>query len=539
MNRLTIGFAFAFIYQLITGAAASIIGISLTGDIGDLFVGLSDSDVEKDIILVSWWVVSTIIISALALFLVRFKKYFSPYRKEKDIDIPPKITAVAAIIIGAAISFLFFATHFVIDLFVESGSAADVNAIYEAAMLGNFTPLLVSILFSIVAGFIVVGVASKAGKVEQITRNIGLSDITGFSRMIKQKDDGVTHTSDTAGLDPSALVHVGEKKVDKVKLSFIQYTADFHDEQSEVSLEKCLQKLDDDVITWINVSGIHDSNTIKSFGDKLSLHPLTQSDIMNTELRPMIDFADNHIFLILKIPRLTDHGKLIIEQISLIIGKHFVLTFQETATDIFDPIRNRIRESVGITRSSGSDYLGYSITDSIVDHFFVVMDQLGEVTESVEEELMSRPTSQTLETVYKLKRQMIMLRKSIWPLREVIDTMERRESPLVLRDTKTYIRDVYSHTVQVMDTIEGLRDMVSGMLDTYLSSINNKMNEVMKTLTVIASIFIPITFIAGIYGTNFAHLPGINMLEGLIVMLAIMTVIVVAMLMWFKRRDWL
>lgn len=539
INRLTIGFIFAFIYQMIIGAATSLIGISLTGDIEDLFIGLSDHDSEEGVILMVWWVLSTIIISSVALFLVRFKKFFSPYRKEKNIDIPPKITAITAIIIGAAISFLFFATDLVIGLFVETGSATDVLAIYESAMLGNFTPLVISMLFSIVAGFIVVGVASKAEKVKQITRNIGLSDITGFNRLVKQSDDGITHTADTAGLDPDALVHVGKKKLDKVKLSVIRYSADTYDRLPDTTLEKCLQDMDDKTITWINVSGIHDAETIRGFGQRFLLHPLTQSDIMNTELRPRINFDSGHIFVILKIPTLSESGSLSIEQISLVIGKGFVLTFQETDVDIFDPIRERLKEAVGSIRSRGSDYLGYAIVDSIVDHFFVVLEKLGEVTETIEEELMDKPGPNTLEVVHQLKRQMIVLRKSIWPLREVIDTMERRESAIIQQETRTYIRDAYNHTVQVMDTIEGLRDMVGGMLDTYLSSVSNKMNEVMKTLTIIASIFIPITFIAGLYGTNFAYVPELEWEWSYFVMIGGMIVVVIAMVAGFKRKGWM
>ncbi len=260
---------------------------------------------------------------------------------------------------------------------------------------------------------------------------------------------------------------------------------------------------------------------------------------MNTELRPKVDDQGDHIFLILKLPHLLPEGKLFMEQISLIIGKNFVISFQETKDDVFDPIRDRIEKSIGVIRERGSDYLAYAIADAIVDHYYVIMESIGIQSENLEEELMQNPNPKTLQTIHLLKRQMVILRKSIWPMREVIDGLERMETALVDKRTKRYLRDVYNHTVQVMDNIEGLRDMIGGMLDTYLSSVSNKMNEVMKTLTIIASIFIPITFIAGIYGTNFSYVPELAWEGSYFVMLGVMAVIVIIMVVWFRKKEWL
>ena len=538
VNRLTIGLIFAFIYKFLIAASAWVTGVTLAGDIDDLYVGIIDRDVHEGALIVIWWLISTIIISVAALVLVRFRRLISPYKGEKNINVPPKITVITAVSVGTVIIVLFFVTHLVLGLFVDHGSETDILTIYESALHGDFAPLLVSIIFSIIAGFIVVGVSNRADKVRRFAKNIGLSDITLLD-MQKEKDEDITHTSDTAGLDPSTLIHVGKKKVDRIKISLIQYDEESHMEQYDMSLEECMDMLDDKMTKWINISGIHDPDTIKYFGDHFSLHPLIQSDIMNTELRPMINFDSKNIFIILKIPNIDKDGSLSIEQISVVIGKGYVLTFQETDDDVFDNIRKRLKESVGIIRSMKSDYLGYAIIDSSVDHFFVVLEKIGQITETVEEDLMLKPNPKILETIRALKRKVLTLRRSIWPLREIIDNLERTDSGIVLQGTKMYIRDVYTHTVQIIDTIEGLRDVIGGMLDTYLSSVSNKMNEVMKTLTVIASIFIPGTFVAGIYGMNFSYMPELEWEGSYFVLITIMFLIIVTMVIWFKKKQWM
>ena len=229
-----------------------------------------------------------------------------------------------------------------------------------------------------------------------------------------------------------------------------------------------------------------------------------------------------------------------VEHISLVITKDYVVSFQEAEGDVFDNIRENIRGFVGINmRNRQSDYLVYALLDAIVDNFFVILEDIGTKTEELEHLLMDNPDTRTLETIYDLKRQLITLRKVIWPMREVIRNLERAHTPLIQEDTRRYLRDVYDHTVQTMDTIESLRDMVGGMLDTYLSSMSNKMNEVMKTLTIIASIFIPITFIAGIYGTNFSYVPELELEHGYFIMLGLMAGITVIMVLWFHRKAWL
>ena len=536
INRLTIGFIFASIYQIVVGIATSVFSLPLTGNIQDLISGIEKIHDEQGFLFILWWIISTVIITVIVLLLVKYRKYISPYKEEKDIDIPPKITALTAVIIGAIISFLFFLTDLIIGAFVSKGSATDVQAIYEAAASGDFTPLLLSILFSIIAGFIVLGVASKTAKVESLTKDMDIHKLKNFAH-IGKKNENVKTTSDTAGLQPGALVHVGEKKVEEVSFEIIQYNKETFQQKQTDNVEDCFNT-NDSTVSWINISGIHDADIIKKIGQYFGLHALVQSDIMNTELRPKFVQEENYLFLILKMPFFDKEGKLQIEQFSLVVGKNFILSFQETAGDIFDPIRERLRNAVGSIRQKKSDYLAYALCDAIVDNFFVVIESAGTQTEKLEEELMKNPSPKTLQLIHLLKREMIILRKSIWPIREVIDSFERSQTSLIDGTTKKYLRDVYSHTIQVMDTIEGLRDMVGGMLDTYLSSVSNRMNEIMKTLTIIASIFIPITFIAGIYGTNFEYIPELSWEGSYFVMLAVMVIIAVVMLAWFRKKQW-
>jgi magnesium transporter len=234
-----------------------------------------------------------------------------------------------------------------------------------------------------------------------------------------------------------------------------------------------------------------------------------------------------------------EESKIKVEQVSLILGENFVISFQETEGDIFNPIRERVRNNKGRVRKMGADYLAYVLIDAVVDNYFLILEALGEQIESMEEELVANPTPETLQTIHNLKREMIFLRKSVWPLRELISGLERGESALIRESTGIYLRDVYDHTIQVIDTVETFRDMLSGMLDIYLSSVSNRMNEVMKVLTIIATIFIPLTFLAGIYGMNFEFMPELRWHWSYPLVWCVMIVIGVAMIFYFKRKKWL
>ena len=292
-------------------------------------------------------------------------------------------------------------------------------------------------------------------------------------------------------------------------------------------------------VTWLDIDGVHQAEVLESVGNYANLHPLVLEDIHNTYQRPKVEDYDDYLYIVLKmISWDSDSNEAQAEQVSLILGKSYVISFKEDPGDIFDPIRQRLREGKGRIRKLGADYLAYSLLDQVVDHYFIVLENLGERVEDLEEELVTNPDKSTLQTIYHLKRELIYLRKSVWPLREAISSLERGESPLFQPETLIYLRDVYDHTIQVIDTIETFRDMVSGMLDIYLSSVSNRMNEVMKVLTIIATIFIPLTFITGVYGMNFNYMPELQWRWGYFSIWGVMIVIVIGMVVYFKRKGW-
>ncbi len=342
------------------------------------------------------------------------------------------------------------------------------------------------------------------------------------------------------GLPPGTLIHVGEKRAEKVKITVIDYDESRLEEKGVERIEECYPFKDKPTVTWINVDGIHDVDVIEKLGSNYAIHPLLLEDILNTEQRPKIEDFDDYLFLVLKMLSFDDeHSEIKIEQVSLVLGPNYVISFQERIGDVFDPVRERIRNAKGRIRKMGADYLAYALLDSIVDSYFLILEKIGDKIEGLEDDLISNPDAKTLKTIHILKREMISLRRSIWPLREVISVISRKESTLIKETTGIFLRDVYDHTVQVIDTIENFRDMVSGMLDIYLSSLSNRMNEVMKVLTIFASIFIPLTFVAGIYGMNFAYMPELGWKWGYFGVLAVMACIGIAMLVYFKRKHWL
>jgi magnesium transporter len=342
-----------------------------------------------------------------------------------------------------------------------------------------------------------------------------------------------------AGLPPGTLVHIGERKIETVKITVIDYDESAYESKQIAKIEECFPFKDKPTVTWINVDGIHDVEVIEKIGKNYGIHPLLLEDILNTEQRPKIEDFDNYLFLVLKMLSFDDEQKEIkTEQVSLILGPNYVISFQEREGDVFDPVRDRIRNAKGRIRKMGADYLAYALVDSIVDSYFIILEKIGDKIEGVEEDLISNPGEGTLHTIHFLKREMIFIRRSVWPLREVISGMSRKESILIKKSTEIFLRDVYDHTIQVIDTIENFRDMVSGMLDIYLSSISNRMNEVMKVLTIFAAIFIPLTFVAGIYGMNFSYMPELGWKWGYFAVLSLMAGIGISMLVYFKKKHW-
>lgn len=352
---------------------------------------------------------------------------------------------------------------------------------------------------------------------------------------------GITkRMSRTKGLPPGTLVHIGEKKTEKVRITVIDYDDKNIAEKELLNIDECSAFKNTPTVTWINIDGLHDTSAIEKIGTQYDLHPLVLEDILNTGQRPKFEDFDSYVFLVLKMfYRDEPHDATIIEQVSVVLGKHVVISFQERPGDVFDSVRERLRKNKGRIRRADADYLAYALLDSIVDSYYVILERVGEKIENLEETVVAEPTPAALHTIHELKREMIFLRKSVWPLREVISNMSKAESALVKKATGVYLRDVYDHTVQVIDTVETFRDMLSGMHDTYLSSISNRMNEIMKVLTIFASIFIPLTFIAGIYGMNFSFMPELGWRWGYFAVWGVILGVGILMLVYFKKKKWI
>jgi len=341
------------------------------------------------------------------------------------------------------------------------------------------------------------------------------------------------------GVPPGSLIHIGDQKTDKQKITVLTYNIESFNEQEVESVEDCFKPNTNNTVTWINVDGLHKIDTIEKIGNNFHIHPLVLEDILNTDQRPKIDEFNDYVFCVLKMIFLDTNHEIQFEQVSLLIGPTFIISFQERVGDVFDVIRDRIRTSKGRIRKMGSDYLAYSLIDAIIDNYFSILETISEKVEELEQKVITEPTPDILQQIYLLKREMIYLRKSVWPLREVINTLLRYESKIFKKTTMIYLRDLYDHTIQVIDTIETYRDMISGMLDIYMSSVSNKMNEVMKVLTIFAAIFIPLTFVAGIYGMNFHYMPELLIPWAYPVVLFGMLLIGIILLLYFKHKKWI
>jgi magnesium transporter len=341
-------------------------------------------------------------------------------------------------------------------------------------------------------------------------------------------------------MSPGTLVHVGEQKIDQARISLFNYDEDRLEEKELKRIEESFTYKDTPPVTWINIDGLHDVKLIEKVGTRFEMHVLTMEDIVNTGQRPKVEDFEDYIYFVfkmLKFDETTSH--ITSEQVSLILGPHYLISFQETEGDVFNFVRERIRKGRVRIRKSGPDYLAYALIDAVVDHYFLILEKMGEKIEYFEERLHAQPTPEILQTIYDLKRELIYFRKQVWPIREVLNTWQKIESPLVQEANRVFISDVYDHTIQVIDTIESFRDIISGMMDLYLSTVSNKMNEVMKVLTIIATIFIPLTFVAGIYGMNFKFMPELEWKWSYLVLWVLLIVIFCGMIFYFRRKKWL
>lgn len=290
--------------------------------------------------------------------------------------------------------------------------------------------------------------------------------------------------------------------------------------------------------TWVDVAGLRNLKALELIGKTFKLHPLLLEDVTHTNQRPKFDVYDGTLYIAARMFKLSEEKEISSEQISIVIGKNFLISFQEKKDGTFNSVRERLMAGKNPAHFLQPAYIAYSLLDTIVDHYFTILEDIGERIESMEEELVKRPEPKSLRSINRLKQESLILRRSIWPLRDVLNRFDREESALVSRETHVYIRDLYDHAVQVIEAIETYRDVLSGMVDLYLSSVSNKMNAIMKVLTIISTIFIPLTFLAGVYGMNFKYMPEIGWHYGYPVVLAVMVSAVIFMLLYFKRKGW-
>lgn len=340
------------------------------------------------------------------------------------------------------------------------------------------------------------------------------------------------------GAPPGTIIYHGEDRSEKVKITLIEFNEGEFLEKEFYDLADCVSHVNPTMVKWINVDGIHNVQLIESIGKHFNIHPLTLEDIVNTNQRAKFEDYENYVVSIMKM--IYYDTELHSEQLTVILMEGMVISFQEVhGGDAFDLIRNRIRQGKGRIRKMGADYLAYALIDAVVDCYFTILEKIGDRIELLEEELITEPTKETLQQLHHMKREMIYVRKAVWPMRELINNFERSETELIKPSTDIYLRDVHDHTIRVIDTVETYRDLLSGMMDIYLSSVSNRMNEVMKILTIITTIFVPVTFIVGVYGMNFDFMPELHSKWGYPLTWVVMLTIIISLLIYFRRKKWL
>ena len=347
------------------------------------------------------------------------------------------------------------------------------------------------------------------------------------------------------GTPPGTLTGEPPEAGEQIAIHLFDYT---HQDFTELDLsdaQECRPYLEKESITWIHVQGIANTETVRELGNLFGLHPLALEDVVNTGQRPKADSYDEQLFLVMNLPTVTENNDIKTEQISLFLGKNFIVSFHRGEDHPFTPVMKRLRKNSGKIRERSTDYLLYTLLDVIIDRGYPILEYFGEEIEALEEELLENPDKQTLGQIHHTKRELLTLRRMLWPQREVINLLIRDEQPQISIDTRVYLRDCYDHTIQIMDLIEAYREMTASMLDVYLSSISHRLNEVMKVLTVIATIFIPLTFIVGVYGMNFGArsnspwaMPELDWYYGYPLLWLIMLAIGGGMIVYFKRRNW-
>lgn len=360
--------------------------------------------------------------------------------------------------------------------------------------------------------------------------------------MAKRKRLSTKRPKSTKSLNqaPGTVTYVGNKEDKQTLLEVIDYNKESFERYNSESVQDAFKFEEAEKTTWINIDGLSNTKEIEKLGKYYELHPLIIEDIVNTNQRPKIDEYQGYLYIVAKMLYFKPDGQLENEHISMVLGKDYVLTFQEAGGDVFEGVRERLSASKGKIRSRGADYLVFALLDAIVDNYFVVIEEMSDRIENLEEKLFVSSSNDDITfEIQELKRTMLRIRRAVYPLREVVSRMEKMESDLIQEQTVNYIRDLYDHIIQVSENIDIYREMSWGLMDMYMTTISNRMNEVMKVLTIIATIFIPLTFIAGIYGMNFEYMPELQWKESYFVLWGIMILIFIGMIVYFKKKKWL
>jgi magnesium transporter len=346
-------------------------------------------------------------------------------------------------------------------------------------------------------------------------------------------------TSSKIGMPPGSLVYLGEKKVEKVTITVTEYDEKDCENYEIKSVGEIDPFTDTPQVTWVSVCGLHETEFLKQVGEKFKVHPLVLEDILNTDTRPKIEITDDYLFMVMKLVMFNPEQKILeTEQVSFILGKTFLFSFSEKSDEIFNPIKDRINSQLGKIRKKGSDFLLYALMDIVVDHYFFALDKVEDRIETLDDEVINNPERSQIESIYNLRNLLLMMRRSIWPLREIVNQLIKDDSDLLDVSIEPYLRDLYDHTIHITESIEQQREITNGLMEIYLSMMSNKMNEVMKVLTVIATIFIPLTFIVGIYGMNFPNMPEMDWPWAYFAVWGVMIGVTFSMLYYFKRKKW-
>ena len=341
------------------------------------------------------------------------------------------------------------------------------------------------------------------------------------------------------GLPPGSIVYLGDQKVEKVKITLTEYDENEYETYEIKSADEIEPFTDTPRVTWINVCGLHETNFLKEIGERFKIHPLVLEDILNTDTRPKIEITDDYLFTVMKLFIYNAEQEIFEpEQVSFILGRNFIFSFVEKGDEIFNPVRDRIAGQLGKIRKRASDYLLYALMDIVVDYYFLVLEKIEERIESLDDEAINEPEKTLAEKIYNLKNLLLLLRRSVTPMREIVNQLIKNEGDLLEESIEPYLRDLYDHVIHISETLEVQREITTGLMETYLSMMSNKMNEVMKVLTVIATIFIPLTFIVGIYGMNFKYMPELDVPWAYYAVWGVMTSVVIGMVIYFRRKKW-